>query len=173
MELDELKEHIRNIPDFPKPGIVFRDITTLLLNPEAFETAVTELEKGLREKQAEKIAAIESRGFIFGAVLADRMDLGLILIRKSGKLPEDVHEEAYDLEYGTDTLEMHKDSVQPGERVLIIDDLLATGGTCAAAARLVRQAEGVIAGIGFVIELDALEGRHALQEYEIVSLIHY
>lgn len=173
MELQDLKKHIRNIPDFPRPGIMFRDISTLLLAPEALKTVLDALEEKLKDTDATKVAGIESRGFIFSAALADRMDLGLVLIRKSGKLPGDVHVESYDLEYGTDTLEIHKDAIEPGEKVIIIDDLLATGGTMAAAANLVEQAEGVVAGIGFVVELDGLNGRSQIPDREILSLIHY
>lgn len=173
MKLDELKNYIRNIPDFPRPGIMFRDITTLLLEPKAVNTILNEFEQRFTTSQPTKIAGIESRGFIFASALADRMDLGLVLIRKSGKLPGDVHEESYDLEYGTDTLELHKDSVKPGDNIILIDDLLATGGTMEAAVRLVQLAKGNIAGIGFVIELDALRGRDSLEEYNLHSLIHY
>ncbi len=173
MDLQDLKEHIRNIPDFPKPGIMFRDISTLLLVPDAFAAVLDALEQTLKESQATKIAGIESRGFIFSAALADRLNLGLVLIRKSGKLPGDVHIESYDLEYGTDTLELHKDAIEPGEKVVLIDDLLATGGTMSAATKLIEQAEGVVAGIGFVVELDGLGGRSQIPDYQINTLIHY
>lgn len=174
MELETLKNHIRNIPDFPKPGITFRDISTLLLEPEAFRQALDEMQEWLDSPgEVAKIAAIESRGFLFGAALADRMNLGLVLIRKSGKLPGDVHEEAYDLEYGTDTLELHKDAIKPGEKVFLVDDLLATGGTGAAAIRLVEKSGGTVTGAGFLIELDALEGRQSIPDHHVVSLIHY
>jgi adenine phosphoribosyltransferase len=173
MSLDGLKKYIRNIPDFPKPGIMFRDISTLLLEPTAQKQVLDEFEAKLKDKGATKIAGIESRGFIFSAALADRLDLGLVLIRKSGKLPGDVHVESYDLEYGTDTLELHKNAIKPGEEVIIIDDLLATGGTMAAAINLIEQAEGMVAGIGFVVELTGLGGRTQIPTYDIVSLIHY
>lgn len=173
MKVDDLKNYIRNIPDFPRPGIMFRDITTLLLKPEAMKTVLDALEELFRDSGANKVAGIESRGFIFASALADRMDLGLVLIRKSGKLPGDVHVESYDLEYGTDTLELHKDSVEENDKVLLIDDLLATGGTMAAAVRLVEQAGGDVTGIGFVIELDALGGREDIADQEVISLIHY
>jgi len=173
MNVADLKDHIRNIPDFPRPGIMFRDITTLLLNPDAMKTVLDALQEHFQESGANKVAGIESRGFIFASALADRMDLGLVLIRKSGKLPGDVHVESYDLEYGTDTLELHKDSISENDKIILIDDLLATGGTMAAAVRLVNKAGGNVAGIGFVIELDALGGRKDIQDQEILSLIHY
>lgn len=172
MDLD-LKEYIRTIPDFPRPGIMFRDITTLLENPVAYKAVLDKLEAYFTDRGITKIAGIESRGFIFGAALADRLDTGFVLIRKSGKLPGGVHVESYDLEYGTDTLEMHKDSIQEGEKILLIDDLLATGGTVSAAVKLIEQAKGIISGIGFVIELDALKGREKLQGYDIFTLVHY
>jgi len=172
MELD-LKQYIRTIPDFPRAGIMFRDITTLLENPVAYKAVLDDLEKYFKEKKVDKIAGIESRGFIFGAALADRLNTGFVLIRKSGKLPGGVHVESYDLEYGTDKLEMHKDSIKPDESVVLIDDLLATGGTISAAVKLIEQAKGVVAGIGFVIELDALKGREQLNGYDVHTLVHY
>ncbi|MCF7805615.1 MAG: adenine phosphoribosyltransferase [Candidatus Marinimicrobia bacterium] len=173
MNVEDLKQHIRNIPDFPRPGIMFRDISTLLLEPEAVKTVLDALEDHFKDLDATKIAGIESRGFIFAAALADRMNLGLVLIRKSGKLPGDVHEESYDLEYGTDTLELHKDAIGESDNVILIDDLLATSGTMSAAVRLIEDAGGAVGGIGVVVELDALGGREALDDYNLYSLIHY
>ncbi len=172
MDLD-LKEYIRTIPDFPRPGIMFRDITTLLENPVVYKAVINQLEEYFATKNVDKIAGIESRGFIFGAALADRLNTGFVLIRKSGKLPGGVLVESYNLEYGTDKLEMHKDSIKPNESVVLIDDLLATGGTISAAIRLIEHARGVVAGIGFVIELDALNGRDQLKGYDVKTLVHY
>ncbi len=164
---------IRNIPDFPKPGILFRDITPLLNNPAAFSQVIDELADATSRYRFSRIAGIESRGFIFGAPLSLKLGVGFVPIRKPGKLPARVLREEYSLEYGANAVEMHADALTKGESVLIIDDLLATGGTAGAACRLVERAGGTVAACTFVIELAALEGRKALEGREVVSLITY
>ena len=168
-----LKDYIRDIPDFPQPGILFRDITPLLRDAAAFRYASELLAERCRDYRPDAIAAIESRGFIFGAPLAQRLDLPLVLVRKPGKLPAASLAADYALEYGVNTLEMQGGDIAAGQRVLIVDDLLATGGTLAAAARLIELAGGQVAAIGAVIELEFLAGRNALAGYEIFSLIQY
>ena len=171
---DDLKRLVRTIPDFPKPGIQFRDITTLLLDPWGFGETVARLGATV-EDEPDVVAAIEARGFAIGAALAAELGCGLLLIRKDGKLPGETIAEDYALEYGTDRLAMHVDACTPGARVLIVDDLLATGGTALAAARLVRRAGGVLAGARFVIDLPALGGAAALRSEGIdcVSLLKF
>ena len=169
----ELKDYIRDIPDFPIPGILFRDITPLLAAPAAFACAVDRLAEHYGGGALDAIVAVESRGFLFGAPLAQRLALPLIPVRKPGKLPAATLSVEYALEYGANTLEMHTDALAPGQRALIVDDLLATGGTLAAAARLVEQTGGVVAGVGVVIELTGLEGRRELEQYDIFSLMQY
>lgn len=169
----DLEKCIRNIPDFPKPGIIFRDITTLLLDRKAFRYAVNELCSYFKNARIDKIAAVESRGFTFGAAMAYKMGTGLALIRKKGKLPHATVSVSYELEYGTDTLEIHDDAILPGERVLIVDDLLATGGTVCATAGLVRKLGGKIAGIAFLVELVDLKGKEKLKGYSIKSLVKF
>jgi adenine phosphoribosyltransferase len=171
--VNDLKLVIRSIPDFPKPGIVFRDITTLLSNPQAFGNALDQFESAFREKGVTRIAAIDSRGFIFGGALADRMNIPLSIIRKKGKLPYKTIHEEYSLEYGTDTLEMHVDAVEKGDKVAIIDDLLATGGTMEASCKMIEKLGGEVALIGVVIELSFLNPRDRLQRYDITALIDY
>jgi len=168
-----LKNAIRSIPDFPKPGIVFRDITTLLANPKAFKHALDRFETEFRDRNVTRIAAIDSRGFIFGGALADRMNIPLSIVRKKGKLPYKTVREEYSLEYGTDTLEMHVDSVEKGDRVAVIDDLLATGGTMEASCKMVEKLGGEVAVIGVLIELSFLNPRHRLKQYDILTLIDY
>ena len=160
--LQRLRALVRDVPDFPKPGILFRDITPLLLDPQAFEAAIEAMAEPFRERGVERLLAIESRGFLFGAPLAKLLGVGLALVRKKGKLPYDTHEARYELEYGVDAVEMHVDAVTSGQRVLVVDDLIATGGTAAAAARLVEQQGGTVAVCAFVIELEALDGRARL-----------
>lgn len=169
----ELKDYIRDIPDFPIPGILFRDITPLLAAPAAFAAAIDRLAEYYGGGALDAIVAVESRGFLFGAPLAQRLALPLAPVRKPGKLPAATLSVEYTLEYGANTLELHADALAPGQRALIVDDLLATGGTLAAAARLVEQAGGVVAGIGVVIELTGLEGRRELEQYDIFSLMQY
>lgn len=169
----DLKKMIREVPDFPKPGILFYDITTLLKDPEGFRTVIDQLVEILTPYEFSKVIGIESRGFIFGGPLADRLNLGLVPIRKPGKLPAETIEKSYSLEYGTNTIVMHRDAVQSGERVLIIDDLLATGGTSEAAVHLVEQLGGVVACIAFVVELSFLNARGKFKNYPVVSLLQY
>jgi adenine phosphoribosyltransferase len=169
----ELLAKIRTVPDFPKQGIMFRDITTLLKDGPAFARAVDLLAERYRESRVEKVLGVESRGFILGAPLALRLGAGFVPIRKPGKLPAPVAREEYKLEYGTDAIEIHRDALRPGERVLLHDDLLATGGTMAAACRLVQALGGTVVGISFLIELSFLKGRAKLVPYEVFSLLQY
>ena len=168
-----LKDHIRDIPDFPKPGIVFKDITPLLADVDAFRFAVDALCDHFSGQPVDKVLGIEARGFIIAAPVAYRFGCGFVPVRKAGKLPWDVEKQEYVLEYGTDLLEIHKDAVAPGERALIVDDVLATGGTASAAVRLVEQLGGQVAGLGFVIELGFLGGRGKLGDHDMVSLIEF
>jgi adenine phosphoribosyltransferase len=169
----DLKKLIREVPDFPKPGILFYDITTLLKDPAGLRAVIDGLKDHYRDAQVDVVLGIEARGFIFAPALAYALGAGFVPVRKPKKLPAETVSVTYDLEYGTDTLEMHKDAVRQGDRVLIVDDLLATGGTAAAAARMVRDAGGVVAGLGFVVELTFLGGRGRLSGYEVFSLLEY
>ena len=169
----DLKQHIREIPDFPKPGILFRDVTTLLQNPSAFRYAVESMAERFESVEVDVIAGIDARGFIFAAPLALRLDLPFVVVRKKGKLPFETYSQSYDLEYGADSLEIHVDAIQPGHRVLIVDDLLATGGSLSAAAALVERSGGIVAGIIVAIELADLRGRDALATYRTESLVTY
>jgi len=167
----DLESFIRNVPDFPKPGILFKDITPLLSAPAAFAEACDRLAEPFKGLGVTKVVGIESRGFIFGTPVAERLGAGFAPIRKPGKLPAETVSQSYELEYGTDTVEVHADAIAPGEKVLLIDDLLATGGTMAAAVELVTKLGGEIVGIGFVIELCFLNGRDKLQGQTIHTLI--
>ncbi|TAJ97918.1 MAG: adenine phosphoribosyltransferase [Candidatus Manganitrophaceae bacterium] len=169
----DLKSKIREVPNFPKEGILFYDITTLLKEPVAFQEVLRRLAAPFVGKKIEKVVAIESRGFIFGAPLAERLGAGLIPVRKPGKLPAEKLEERYNLEYGSDRLAIHRDAILSGEKVLIVDDLLATGGTVLTTVNLVRKLGGDIQGVAFVIELLGLKGRDKLQDVSITSLITY
>ena len=169
----ELKSFIRDIPDFPEPGILYRDITPLLQNTAAFASAVDQLREHFNPADFDVIVPVESRGFLFGAPMAYRMGKPLVPVRKPGKLPSATYSTEYHLEYGSNAMEIHVDGINPGQRVLILDDLLATGGTLAATARLVEKAGGVIAGIGVVIELTDLDGRSQLKGYDLFSLVQY
>ncbi|HQU73962.1 MAG TPA: adenine phosphoribosyltransferase [Calditrichia bacterium] len=171
--MTNFEDAIRNVPDFPIKGIQFKDITTLIGNPEKFANAVDYLYGPFREMEIDKIAGIESRGFIFGAALAYKLNVGFVPIRKPGKLPAKTYSAEYQLEYGSDSLEIHTDAVAEGEKVLLIDDLLATGGTAAAACELVERCGGEVIGLAFLIELDFLQGRQKLKGYRIESLVHY
>ncbi len=171
--MDDLKALIREVPDFPKPGILFYDITTLLKDSRGLARVVDGLCEAASGLGADLVAAMESRGFLFGPAIALRLGTGFATIRKPGRLPAEVTRAEYELEYGTDSIEIHRDAVQPGQRVLIVDDLLATGGTGAAAIRLVEQLGGVVSGVLFMIELDFLDGRAQLDGYEVRSLLHY
>lgn len=168
-----LKDCIRDIPDFPKKGILFRDITTLLKDKLAFKLAVDSLAAKYKGKKIDAVVAVEARGFILGGAIAHKLGAGFVPVRKKGKLPWKTNSATYELEYGTDTLEMHHDAIKPGEKVLIVDDLLATGGTVKAVADLVKQLNGEIAGITFLIELTGLKGRDKLKGYPVFSLIKY
>ncbi|MBI5228985.1 adenine phosphoribosyltransferase [Candidatus Micrarchaeota archaeon] len=169
----ELKERIRNIPDFPKKGIVFRDITTLLKDGKAFGGVVDMLAEHFKSKNIDVVVAAESRGFIFGAAIANALHIGFVPVRKPGKLPHKTIKETYELEYGSDSLEIHEDGIEKGSKVLIVDDLLATGGTTKAAVKLVERLGGKVAGIAFVIELSFLHGRDKLRDYDVFSLVKY
>jgi adenine phosphoribosyltransferase len=169
----DLKQHIRDIPDFPKPGIMFRDITTLIKEPTAFKHVVDTFANHYRDKGIDVVVGVESRGFIFGSLVAYELGLPFAIVRKPGKLPGEVIAEEYELEYGTDKLEMHKDTIEAGQNVLIIDDLLATGGTVAATARLIEKAGGKVGGMAFVVELSFLNGRDKLKGYDVLSLVAY
>jgi len=169
--MDYLKKIIRTIPDFPKPGILFRDITTLLADPEAFNYVIDLFEENYKEEKIDLVVGIESRGFIIGAPLALRLGKGFIPVRKAGKLPGPTHGIEYDLEYGTDLVEVHQDAIESGSRVLMVDDLLATGGTMEGSSRLIEKAGGIITGYAFVIELIDLKGRNKLDKpvYSLVT----
>lgn len=174
-QLEYLKNSIRDVPDFPKPGIVFKDITTLLADPKAFELSIELLSSQYKDVVVDFVAGPESRGFIFGAPVANRLDAGLTLIRKPGKLPAKTINYSYELEYGSDTLCIHEDAFAGVEnpKVLIVDDLLATGGSALAAAELIRKAGGEVIGLAVLIELDFLEGRKRLGGIPVYSLVHY
>lgn len=162
---------IREIPDFPKEGILFKDITPIFKNSEAFHSLMEELHERVKDIEFDYIAGIEARGFLIGAPLALRMNKGFVPVRKKGKLPGAVVRAEYDLEYGSNVLEMHADAFEPGSRILIIDDLLATGGTVAASIEMIEKLQGTVAGLAFIIELTFLKGRERLQSYPVVSLI--
>jgi len=170
---EDLKKVIRNVPDFPKKGIVFRDITTLIADRESFRLVIDELVKRYKEKRIDYIVSVESRGFIFGAVLAYLLGCGLVPVRKKGKLPYETHQVTYDLEYGKDTLEIHKDAFEKGKRVLVLDDLLATGGTTNAAMELIGKLGGEIVEAAFVIELEFLNGRSKIKDVPVFALVKY
>jgi adenine phosphoribosyltransferase len=169
----DLTSYIRDIPDFPRPGIAFKDITPLLADHTAFSTAVHQLIEPFRSQQIDRVCGVEARGFIFAAPIAYEFGAGFTPVRKAGKLPYEVEREEYALEYGTDLLEIHRDAVAPGERVLIVDDVLATGGTAAATARLVEKLGAEVVGLAFLIELAFLRGRDQLTGRDIVSLVTY
>jgi adenine phosphoribosyltransferase len=171
--MDALKARIRHVPDFPKPGILFYDITSLLQDPAGFKDAVDAMTAPFRDASIDVVAAVESRGFIFGAAVADRLGAGFVPIRKVGKLPSKTVRATYDLEYGSDSLEIHADAVKPGQKVLLVDDLLATGGTAKAAAGLIRQLGGDVHALAFLVELTFLPGRAKLAGEKIVSILQY
>jgi adenine phosphoribosyltransferase len=171
--MEHLKQIIREVPDFPKPGILFYDITTLLKDAAGFKTVIEALQAHYRNTRVDLVLGIEARGFIFAPTVAYALGAGFIPVRKPNKLPAKTVRETYQLEYGTDSLEVHADAIQPGQNVLIVDDLLATGGTAAAVGRLVEKLGGKVAGFGFVVELDFLKGRDKLPGYDVFSLLHY
>lgn len=169
----DLKRYIRDIPDFPKPGILFRDITPLLRDPAALRHTLELFEKHYEGKGIQKVVSMEARGFIFGPAVAARLNAGFAPVRKPGKLPYKSRKVTYELEYGTDTLAIHEDAITKDERVLLLDDLLATGGTMGASIQLVEGLGGRVAGVGFIIELAALNGREKLGRHDVFSLIQY
>ncbi|MFI5304528.1 MAG: adenine phosphoribosyltransferase [Nitrospiria bacterium] len=169
----DLKSVVRGIPDYPKKGIYFYDVTTLLKEGEAFVQAIDQMVEPFENKGIQKIVAVESRGFILGAPVAYRLGAGFVPVRKPGKLPHETFEVKYDLEYGSDGLSIHQDAILKGEKILIVDDLLATGGTCGATVKLIEKLGGVIIGIVFLIELKALNGRSKLGKHNITSLLTY
>ena len=172
-DCDSLKQLIREVPDFPKPGILFYDITTLLKDKLGFAKLIDSLTEYYINKDIDLVIGIEARGFIFGPALAYRLNAGFVPVRKPKKLPAETVKWTYDLEYGSDTLEIHKDAIKPGQKIIIVDDLLATGGTARATAELSKSLGGDIAGLAFVVELDFLKGRDKLAGYDVYSLLHY
>ena len=173
VDTSSLRELVRDIPDWPKPGIVFRDITPLLAAPDAFAVTVDALAAPFADEPIDKVLGIEARGFVFAAPVAYRRGAGFVPVRKAGKLPWELESEEYALEYGTDLLEIHRDAVHPGERVLIVDDVIATGGTAAATARLVERLGGIVVGFTFLIELAALHGRAQLEGRRMHTVLTY
>jgi adenine phosphoribosyltransferase len=172
-DCEPLKALVRTIPDFPKPGILFYDITTLLKDPKGFAALIDALAQYYMDKDIDLVLGIEARGFIFGPALAYRLNAGFVPVRKPKKLPGPTIRVTYDLEYGSDSLEIHADAIEPGQRVVLVDDLLATGGTMEATIKLVQQLGGEIAGLGFAIELDFLKGRDRFKDFDVFSLLHY
>jgi adenine phosphoribosyltransferase len=173
IDVEALKALVRTVPDFPKPGILFYDITTLLKDKTGFAQLIDALAAHYIAQKVDLVLGIEARGFIFGPALAYRLNAGFVPVRKPGKLPAPVARVTYDLEYGSDTLEIHKDAIQPGQRVVLVDDLLATGGTMEATVKLVKQLGGEIAGLAFAVELDFLKGRNRFAGLDVFSLLHY
>ena len=171
--MSQLARLIRDVPDFPKKGIIFKDITPMLRDADAFAASIEALRAHHADDRVDAVAAIESRGFVFGGALALKLGAGFIPIRKAGKLPHDTLSETYALEYGTDTVQIHRDAVSPGDRILLLDDLLATGGTARAAVNLIRKLGGEVVGASFVVELDFLSGRRHVEGTPVHSLIHY
>ena len=171
--MSKLSRRIRNVPDFPKPGIQFKDITTLLKDGKSFVEVIDKFDEKYRSRNVDIIVGIESRGFIFGGALAYKLGVGFVPIRKPGKLPADTISEEYELEYGTETMEIHSDAIMPGQNILIIDDLIATGGTMEAATRLIERLGGVIVGIAYLIDLTFLKGSEKVNRYDRYCLIEY
>jgi len=171
--MQDLKATIREIPDWPKKGILFYDLTTLLKNASAFREAVDALIAPFREREIDLVAGIEARGFIFAPIVAYALRAGFVPVRKPGKLPASTHRATYQLEYGTDSLEIHQDAIRPGQRVVIVDDLIATGGTARAVADIARQMGANVVALAFLVELEFLKGRDKLPDYEIVSILKY
>jgi len=172
-DTSSLREFVRDIPDWPQPGIVFRDITPLLAAPDAFALTVDALAAPYADEPIEKVIGIEARGFVFASPLAYRRGAGFVPVRKAGKLPWEIEREEYELEYGSDLLEVHRDAIAPGEHVLIVDDVIATGGTAAATARLVERLGGVVAGFSFVLELVPLGGRSRIDGHRVEAVLRY
>ena len=170
---EELKKYIRTVKDFPIEGIMFRDITTLLLDPVASKKTIEELYDFAKDLNITKVVGIESRGFLFGMMLAEKLGVGFVPIRKPGKLPAETESMEYELEYGTDKIEIHKDAIDPGDKVLLHDDLLATGGTAEAACKLIEKLGGEVVQVSFIVELSFLKGREHLQNYDVKALVDY
>jgi len=168
-----LRDYIRHVQDFPKVGIGFKDITTLLKDADAFRHSIQQIVNQYNDRQIEQVVGVEARGFLFASVVAYELHAGVIPVRKPGKLPSETLREEYALEYGTDAVEMHKDAISPGQKVLVVDDLLATGGTIAATCSIIKKAGGEIVGVAFLIELDFLYGREKLKEYPVYSIVHF
>ncbi len=168
-----IEEYVTSIPDFPEPGIIFRDITSVLQDADGLQLAIDLLEEKIKDADPDVIVGLESRGFIFGMPLAYNMHKPFVLVRKKGKLPRETVEMSYDLEYGSATIEMHKDSIKPGQRVVVIDDLIATGGTVSAAVKLIEELGGKVVKIAFLMELAGLKGREKLKGYDVESVICY
>jgi adenine phosphoribosyltransferase len=173
VDASELRGCIRDIPDFPKPGVIYKDITPLLSNAEALRSTIDLISSHFDDKRVDRVLGVEARGFIIAAPVAYRFGSAFVPVRKAGKLPWEIEREEYELEYGTDLLEIHRDAVVPGDRVVIIDDVLATGGTAGATIRLVEKLGGEVIGLGFVIELGFLHGREKLEGYDVLSLVTY
>lgn len=173
LKKSDLKKHIRDIPDFPKEGIIFKDITTLLKDKNAFKKSVDLLAKKFKKENIEQVVGVEARGFIFGAALAYKLGAGFVPVRKKGKLPSKTRSVTYELEYGQDVLEMHDDAIVPNTRILVVDDLLATGGTIQAVIELVKAEKAVIAGVAFLVELRFLKGKNKLKDLPVYSVIKY
>tara|TARA_B100001559_G_C16231204_1_gene497948 strand:- start:116 stop:631 length:516 start_codon:yes stop_codon:yes gene_type:complete len=171
--MDYIRDLIRDIPDFPKEGILFKDITPVLSDIKALRLSIEEMSKPFMNQNIDVVVGIESRGFIFGAPIADKLDAAFVPIRKPGKLPWNTEKVEYELEYGTDTLEIHKDAISEGQNVLIVDDLLATGGTAEAACKLISKIKGTIKGLVILVELDFLKGREKLNQYNVHSIVKY
>lgn len=171
--MKKIEDYIRTIPDYPEPGIMFRDITTVVQDPEGLKLSIDSLQKDIEGIDFDVIVGAESRGFVFGMPLAYNLGKGFVMVRKKGKLPADTIEETYDLEYGKATIEIHKDAIKPGQRVVIIDDLMATGGTVEAVVKLVERLGGKVVHISFLLELAGLKGRERLRDYEISSVVAY
>lgn len=171
--MKKVEDYVVSIPDFPEPGIIFRDVTSVLQDAEGLHLAIDEMQKLLEDVEFDVLVGAESRGFIFGMPIAYNMNKPFVLVRKKGKLPRETVEKSYDLEYGSATIEMHKDSIKPGQKVVIVDDLIATGGTIEAAAKLVEELGGEVVKIIFLMELAGLEGRKKLENYDVASVICY
>lgn len=169
----DLKKYIKDIPDFPEPGVLFRDVTPLLADKDAYQESIRLLSDFAKEKKVDLVVGPEARGFLFGCPVALALNCGFVPVRKPGKLPREVVSQSYDLEYGSNEIQMHSDSIQPGQNVLIVDDLLATGGTVDAAVSLIEKMGGNVVGIAFLIELDALKGRELLKDYDVYSVLKY
>ena len=171
--MKDLKEYVRTIPDYPEPGIMFRDVTSVVQDPEGLRMAIDQLVEKLKGLDFDLVVGTESRGFLFGAPVAYALNKGFILVRKKGKLPREVISEDYDLEYGNATVEMHKDSIKPGQKIVVIDDLIATGGTMEAAAHLIERCGGIVVKMLFLLELEGLGGRKKLSKYDVGSVVSY